>query len=65
MNPTPKFKEGDVVLLNTSFGLYKAKVNKLTKYGYELTALENNEPVIEEGDVIYASESMLSIYEGK
>ena len=66
-----KFDLDDIVLIDTSFGLYKAKViNRCRSLHsgdaiYTLESIENNEPVIEEGEIIHAPEAILHKYEGR
>lgn len=66
-----KFNLGDIVLIDTHFGLYKVKVTHrcLSLHSgdpiYTLESVENNEPVIEEGEIIHAPETILYEYKGR
>ena len=66
-----KFGLGEIVLIDTSFGFYKTKVIHRCRSLhsgdaiYTLESIENNEPVIEEGEIIHAPEAILHKYEGR
>lgn len=66
-----KFDLDDIVLIDTSFGHYKAKVIDRCRSLhsgdaiYTLESIENNGPVIEEGEIIHAPEAILYKYEGR
>lgn len=65
MDKHTKYQHGDIVLVATRYGVYKARIEQGQSPGhYKCVFLESNEPVVEEGQIFTVPCNLLSPYGG-
>lgn len=59
-----QYKENEIVLVATRFGVYKARVIGISDCLFVCKFLESNPPVIEEGEIVHVKEEFVIPYKG-
>ena len=64
MDNDAQYKENEIVLVATRFGVYKARVIGIPDCLFVCKFLESNPPVIEEGEIVHVKEEFVIPYKG-
>lgn len=64
MGNDAQYKENEIVLVATRFGVYKARVIGISDCLFVCKFLESNPPVIEEGEIVHVKEEFVIPYKG-